>query len=241
VIRNLAHMLNVGGQLFILEGSRPTAGSASEQELQSVMREFRTLESPFDTSYLLELLDENGFAIVGDFVSVNGLFEREILEGLRLPLTNVPTNYNYFICKKVCEGSPASSVPDSRKPGTLRSRFLLLGPIVERVAAGQQFNIRLAAENTGDTIWLTGQSVRAGVVMPAVRISTKDGRLVTEFHGEPLLPHAVAPGETVLITVPIVAPTQTGNYTLKIDMVDQHISWFEQQGSQPLVLHFEVV
>jgi hypothetical protein len=27
---------------------------------------------------------------------------------------------------------------------------------------------------------------------------------------------------------------------MKIDLVDQHICWFEERGSQPLVLSFEV-
>jgi hypothetical protein len=77
--------------------------------------------------------------------------------------------------------------------------------------------------------------------MPAVRIFNNAGELVTEFHGEPLLPNAVAPGETVNLTIHVVAPNRPGFYTLKIDMVDQHISWFEQQGSEPYVLRFEVV
>ncbi|HYE16200.1 MAG TPA: methyltransferase domain-containing protein, partial [Pyrinomonadaceae bacterium] len=59
VVRNLAASLRYGGLLFILEGERPPAGSASEEELRAVMREFRTLESPFDYEYLRELLDEN--------------------------------------------------------------------------------------------------------------------------------------------------------------------------------------
>jgi 2-polyprenyl-3-methyl-5-hydroxy-6-metoxy-1,4-benzoquinol methylase/glycosyltransferase involved in cell wall biosynthesis len=241
VIRHLADMLSIGAQLFILEGGRPLAGSASERELQSVMSEFRTLESPFDEKYLRQLLDENGFAIVGDFVSVNGLFEREMLEGTRLPLSTVPTNYNYFICKKVCDGAPASSVPDSRRPGILRARFSTKAPIDARLERNATLTIPLVARNTGDTLWLTGQTVRAGVVMPAVRIFNNAGTLVTEFHGEPLLPHAVAPGETVNLTIHVVAPNRPGFYTLKIDMVDQHISWFEQQGSEPYVLRFEVV
>ena len=79
VFRHLAAMLDVGGQLFILEGERPPALSASEAELRGVMREFGTLESPFDPAYLRALLDENGLAVVGDYVSVNGLFERALL------------------------------------------------------------------------------------------------------------------------------------------------------------------
>jgi glycosyltransferase involved in cell wall biosynthesis/SAM-dependent methyltransferase len=240
VVRNLAAMLNVGGQLFILEGERPPAGSPSEEELRAVMREFRTLESPFDYRYLRALLDEHGFAVVGDYVSVNGLFEREMIEGDRLPLRKLPTNYHYLTCKKVSEGAPASTVPDSLRPGRLAARFQLLAPPPHRLAPGAMLTLPLAIENTGDTLWLTGQTVRAGIVMPAVRVFDEAGALVSEFHGEPLLPRAVAPGETVKLKIEYAAPRRPGAYTLKVDLVDQHVCWFEQQGSEPLSIQFEV-
>ncbi|HYY96642.1 MAG TPA: methyltransferase domain-containing protein [Pyrinomonadaceae bacterium] len=240
VIRNLAAMLPVGGQLFILEGERPPAGSRSEEELRAVMREFRTLESPFDVGYLRALLDANGLAVVGDYVSVNGLFEREALEGDRLPLRKLATNYHYLTCKKVSEGAPASNVPDSRRPGTLAAHFRLLAPAPPRLAPGELLVLSLAVENTGDTLWLTGQTVRAGVVMPAVRVFDEAGALVSEFHGEPLLPRAVAPGETIKLKIEYAAPRRAGTYTLKVDLVDQHVCWFEQRGSEPLTVRFDV-
>jgi 2-polyprenyl-3-methyl-5-hydroxy-6-metoxy-1,4-benzoquinol methylase/glycosyltransferase involved in cell wall biosynthesis len=240
VVRNLAAMMDVGGQLFILEGERPPAGSRSEEELRGVMREFGTLESPFDYEYLRALLDEHGFAVVGDYVSVNGLFEREMLEGDRLPLRTLATNYHYLTCKKVCEGAHASTVPDSRRPNLLRARFHPLAALPERVAPGELLTVPLAIENAGDTLWLTGQTVRAGIVMPAVRVFDEAGALVSEFHGEPLLPRAVAPGETVRLKIEYAAPRRAGSYTLKLDLVNQHVCWFEQRGSEPLLIRFDV-
>ncbi|MBA3240714.1 MAG: methyltransferase domain-containing protein, partial [Acidobacteria bacterium] len=241
VVRNLSAMVETGGLLFILEGERPPVGSPSEEELRGVMLEYRTLESPFSYEYLRELLEGNGFAVVGDYVSVNGLFEREMLEGDRLPLTTLATNYHYLTCKKVAGGAPASSVPDSRRPGFLRARFSLREPAPERLAPNSTFTPSVAVENTGDTLWLTGQTVRAGVVMPAVRVyEDASGDLVSEFHGEPMLPRAVAPGETISFKIEYVVPRHPGAYTMKIDLVDQHVCWFEERGSAPLVLRFEV-
>ena len=79
VVRNLSAMTRYGGALFILEGDRPEEGSETEEELLEVMRHFETLESPFSRSYLRSLMDEHGLAVVGDYVSVNGLFERDSL------------------------------------------------------------------------------------------------------------------------------------------------------------------
>jgi glycosyltransferase involved in cell wall biosynthesis/SAM-dependent methyltransferase len=240
VIRNLSAMLHVGGLLFILEGERPPAGSASEEELRAVMGEFGTLESPFEQTYLRALLDAEGFAVVGDYVSVNGLFEREMLEGDRLPLGTLPTDYHYLTCKKVTESGPARAVPDSRRPGDLRARFTLCEPAPASLAPAETLALALDITNEGDTLWLTGQTVRAGVVMPGVRVFDEAGALVSEFHGEPMLPRAVAPGETIKLKVEYAAPRRAGSYTLKLDLVDQHVCWFEQAGSAPLLVGFEV-
>ena len=131
-------------------------------------------------------------------------------------------------------------MPDSRRPRLLRARFDLLGVLPERVAPGAMLAVPLAIENAGDTLWLTGQTVRAGIVMPAVRVFDDAGALVSEFHGEPLLPRAVAPGEIVNVRIEYIAPRRAGAYTLKLDLVDQHVCWFEQRGSEPLFIRFDV-
>jgi hypothetical protein len=55
-----------------------------------------------------------------------------------------------------------------------------------------------------------------------------------------MLPRAVAPGETVNFRVEYRASRRPGAYTLKLDLVDQHVCWFEAHGSEPLVIRFEV-
>lgn len=244
VFRHLAAMLDVGGLLFILEGHKPSAGSATEAELGDVMRQYGTLESPFSADYLRALLNEHGLAVVGDYVSVNGLFEREMLEGnpgdRTLPLRTVATDYHYLTCMKVSEGAPAASVPDSRQPGVLRAEFTLNGSLPQHIAADDRLELGITVKNAGNTLWLNGQTVRAGVVMPGVRIIDERGQIITELHGQPMLPHAVPPGQTVDFRIQLVAPDKPGTYTVKIDLVDQHVCWFEERGSQPLVFRFEV-
>jgi 2-polyprenyl-3-methyl-5-hydroxy-6-metoxy-1,4-benzoquinol methylase len=240
VIKNLAAATRYAGSLFILEGDRPPAGSATEDELIGVMRRYGTLESPFSREYLHALLDEHGFAVVGDYVSVNGLFERDLMNGDQLRVQ--PPEVNYLLCKKVVteKGQHASSLPDSRTPGVLRARFEVLEPPPDSVVAGELLSIPILIENCGDTLWLTSQTVGAGVVMPAVRVFDESGSLVTEFHGEPLLPHAIAPGESVRIKIEYKAPPRLGAYKLKIDLVDQQVCWFEQRGSEALWIEFVV-
>ena len=240
VIRHLAAITRYAGSLFILEGDRPPEGSATEAELLDVMHRYQTLESPFSREYLRSLLDENGFAVVGDYVSVNGLFPRASVEGNRMRVE--PPEVNYLLCKKVHTeaGRAASTVPDSRQPGDLRVQFEILSTVPKKTGPGDLLSFPVRIENTGDTLWLT-KTVSAGIVMPAVRVFDHAGDLVTEFHGEPMLPHPIAPGESVKIKIEYRAPQRAGSYKLKLDLVDQQVCWFEERGSQPLVIDFTVV
>jgi len=241
VFKHLTAMLDVGGFLFILEGHKPSAGSPTEDELQDVMRRYGTLESPFSYEYLGSLLDEHGLAVVGDYVSVNGLFERQMLEGDRLPLRKLDIDYHYLTCIKVAADAPATSVPDSRVPGVLRAEFTLNKTVPRQVEAGAKLNLAITIRNAGDTLWLSGQSFRAGIVMPGVRVIDERGEIVSEVHGHPLLPRSVAPGQIIAMSIPCLVPLFPGKYTIKIDLVDQLVSWFEERGSEPLLLGFKVI
>jgi 2-polyprenyl-3-methyl-5-hydroxy-6-metoxy-1,4-benzoquinol methylase/glycosyltransferase involved in cell wall biosynthesis len=242
VFRNLAAMLDIGSVLFILEGQKPEAGSALEIELRGFMEKYRTLESPFSEDYLRALIDENGFAIVGDYTSVNGLFERAMLggdDGDSLPLQTLDTGYHYLTCMKVAEGAPGKSVPDSRDPSVLRANIILRKSPPEVVTGGGQIKLPITIINVGDTLWLTGQFVRDGLVMPGVKIIDTHGDIVVESHG-PLLPRCVAPGRSLTLDVLVTAPAKPGSYVLKLDLVDQRVCWFEERGSEPVVLSIEV-
>lgn len=241
VFRHLSAMLDAGGLLFILEGHKPSAGSETENELQGVMRQYGTLESPFSSDYLRQLISDNGLVVAGDYVSVNGLFERETLEDNRLPLRTLATDYHYLTCIKVAENATGTSVPDSRQPGKLRAAFVLREAPPQRLAPGAKFDLALTIRNAGDTLWLTGRSLRAGIVMPAIKIINERGEVISEVHGHPMLPRPVAPGQSLSVNIPLSAPAELGSYTVKIDLVDQQICWFEDRGSEPLVISVEVI
>ena len=239
VFRNLAAMLENGGLLFIVEGQKPETDSALEIELRGFMEKYQTLESPFSEDYLRRLVDENGFKIVADYVSVNGLFEQQMLHGEKderaLPLRTLDTGYHYLTCMKVADGAPGSSVPDSRKPNVLHAKILLRRSLPESVAAGEELTLPITLINVGDTVWLTGQTVRDGIVMPGVKFVDVDGQVAVESHG-PLLPRCVAPGRSLTIDIQLHAPKKAGAYSMKIDLVDQNICWFEENGSEPIVV-----
>ena len=238
-IRHLAAMLPIGGLLFVLEGNRPAPGSAGERELIEVMRKFGTLESAFDRDYLGDCLAAAGFAIVGDYVSVNGLFDREAVDAENRLRIEIPT-INYLLCKKVAEDAPASIGPDSRAPGILRAEIILQSPWPEKFEPGQTLRADLLIRNAGDTLWLGGKFLRRGGVTLGVKVFDQAGTVCDEFHGEPALPRAIGPNESCTVTIERACPAVPGRYTLKIDLVNQHICWFEERGSTALYLPFVV-
>lgn len=238
-LQNVAAMLRPGGVLFILEGDRPAAGSPGETELAEVMRNYGTLESPFDRVYLRQLLDQCGLAVAGDYVSINGLFDREAVDEQGRIRIEIPA-INYLLCKKVSESGPASSVPDSRSPGQLRAEIALRSEWPGMFKAGEIFKTELLIRNAGDTLWLGGKYLRHGGVTLGVKILDESGDIADEFHGEPALPRAVMPNESFSATIEHACPGTPGSYQLKIDLVDQHICWFQERGSKPLSLPMEV-
>jgi hypothetical protein len=76
--------------------------------------------------------------------------------------------------------------------------------------------------------------------MLGVKIFDEAGKLWAEFHGEPFLPRSVGPGESCGVTIEHSSPREPGRYEVKVDLVDQHICWFEERGSAPLVFPLEV-
>jgi 2-polyprenyl-3-methyl-5-hydroxy-6-metoxy-1,4-benzoquinol methylase len=237
VFANLRAMLNYGGLLFVLEGERPPAGSASAEELRGVMRQYQTLESPFSREYLLTLLRTHGFAVVGDYLGISGLFEREAFAAERI--TQEQAGFNYLLCKKVAAVGPAS-MPNSREPGELRAEINLEQELPQVIGRSARLEFYLIVKNTGDTLWLVDRYAPQGTVRLGIKLFDETNNLLEEVHGVPALPRPVAPGEQVRLKVTRIAPAMAGTYTLKIDLIDQEICWFEERGSEPWVITFVV-
>jgi hypothetical protein len=178
--------------------------------------------------------------VIGDYASINGLFDRASIVDDVLPLKNTAIDQNYLACKKVIEGAAASTVPDSKEPGLLRAEIRLVNPLPTRITAGESFQTVLEIQNQGDTLWIVGREPQLGIVMPGVKLLDEAGKLLREVHGEPPLPRSVAPTESLTLKISHVAPLVVGRYTLKIDLVDQQVCWFEHVGSTPLLIEFEV-
>jgi hypothetical protein len=131
-------------------------------------------------------------------------------------------------------------MPDSRRAEGLGARLTLTGPWPSHIAPGALIRASLRIENVGRSVWLVGPAELKGAVMPGVKVVDARGEVIFESHGAPPLPRAMLPRESADLLFEVSAPRSPGTYWLKIDLVAQHVCWFEQVGSRPLVLPLRV-
>jgi SAM-dependent methyltransferase/uncharacterized protein (DUF3820 family) len=139
-------------------------------------------------------------------------------------------------------GSPTLDLAlhvDGYAPGTdpeglraLLSASLPAGGL--RAAAGvlAAFPIRLS--NRGREAWPHAPEPRPGSVSLAGHLLDSQGEAITRDVLHLPLPRPVAPGEEVEMSCVLRAPLAPGPYRLKLDLVMEHVCWFEQRGSPPL-------
>ncbi len=130
----------------------------------------------------------------------------------------------------VVEGGPS--------PDSLRARLEAQGPL--RAAGGTRVVFPVRLTNEGKETWAHAQEPRPGTVSLAGHVMDADGRVHTRDLLHQPLPRSVAPGESVETTAALQAPLEPGAYRLKLDLVKEHVCWFEQRGSSPLELALEV-
>ncbi|HEY7786463.1 MAG TPA: methyltransferase domain-containing protein [Pyrinomonadaceae bacterium] len=239
VLRHINSMLDPGGQLFIAEGERPPEESDSAAELREVMKEYETLEAPFSKGYLIDLLQQQGFVLTGDYASVIGFVDRENISGNSVQFVEMPA-FNYLLCQKISNPGNAQAILDSRNPGQLRADWTLLSEWPRKFSIAEKIELVISLRNTGDTVWLVSKAPMAGRVRVGLKILDDRKQVVHEVHGLPRLQLAMVPNAATVLNVSCNAPTSKGRYTLKLDLLSQDICWFEDRGSTTLELDFEV-
>jgi protein tyrosine phosphatase (PTP) superfamily phosphohydrolase (DUF442 family) len=106
-------------------------------------------------------------------------------------------------------------------------------------APGERLEVRVRIENVSPGPWLLTRERDRGIKL-GVRLR-KPGEaawLDYDRHGEG--EGSLDPGGELELSPAIFAPSSPGRYEIKLDMVDEHVTWFEEQGSEPLVLPLRV-
>jgi len=131
--------------------------------------------------------------------------------------------------------------PDSRHPRTLRAEIQHQGAGHIKTTAGGPLVFICTVKNVGDTRWLSGPLERGGEVCLGAHLLDAWEHVQQLDYGRARLPRDIPPGHCETLILMLRAPERTGNYTVELDMVAEHITWFSDQGSPTARVALEVV
>jgi SAM-dependent methyltransferase len=90
--------------------------------------------------------------------------------------------------------------------------------------------VRVALTNASPVAW--PHDIPAGRhISVANHWLREDGTTLVPDDGRSRLPHTIAPGESVEVSLNVIAPATAGRYLLEIDLVQEMVCWFGQKGS----------
>ena len=132
-------------------------------------------------------------------------------------------------------GGPGQRARRSRKPPAARPYAVewVNDIFPKRLLAGQVITAQITFKNTGEKTWDWGggNPFRLGYRY------YRNRRLLPMAPAKDLrtdVPADVAAGETVVVEARVALPDEPGNYTLEIDLVQEGVTWFKDQGSTVL-------
>jgi SAM-dependent methyltransferase len=127
----------------------------------------------------------------------------------------------------VCQIPSRPSRPDPLPTEAMRAGIELLD-VPNPVGPGQTAPVRTRLTNVSDRTWPAGQLIRLGNHWRA------GGAPVTWNDGRTDLPHDLAPGSSVELELPVIAPEEPGDYELELDVVQEAVTWWAEAGSVPV-------
>jgi len=110
-------------------------------------------------------------------------------------------------------------------------RAQIAGPSEFLAIAGQTFTVSVEVRNISACTW---RSTEESGIYLANRWMDSEGRVVRWLDGSIKLPHALEPEASVKLDLSVQAPENPGVWTLDLDLVDEGVTWFQDQSSAPL-------
>jgi SAM-dependent methyltransferase len=224
-LRVIHRTLAPGGRIYIEEGVRPPPGSEAERNLVTEMREYGTLESPFDPEYLVEVLEQAGFEGITRFAVADELYDlehpKEAVRGLQHQL-RYPHLNSVLAAKRLEAGT-----------GSFKALIQWNQSWEER---NGELVTWVTVTNEGQSYWPVGRRFPfpAGTVTIGPYLLGESDERVELPRG--VLPFAVPPGGAA--PVPLFVPRQAveGAERVLVDLVREGLNWFSELGSEVVEL-----
>jgi len=133
-------------------------------------------------------------------------------------------------------GTNSESGGGLQQPLTAFSQVLTSSTTSLTLHPGQEVKIPVRIRNPGTETW-----VSAGRYPITISYKWFNGGQMLPIEGErTLLPAAVPPNRAVNADVRVIAPDQTGNFDLRITLVQEAVSWFMTKSNTFLQLRVTV-
>jgi ubiquinone/menaquinone biosynthesis C-methylase UbiE len=109
----------------------------------------------------------------------------------------------------------------------------------EKVAAGEMVGLQVEIQNIGTMSWIADAQIR-GHVRVGAQLLDSERRLIDRDYVRQPISHDVPGGHTMSTTMRFKAPSTSGWYFLKVDLVSEGVTWFEPRGSAPALHRLHV-
>ena len=121
-----------------------------------------------------------------------------------------------------------------------RAASLSFATAPEPLVAGTETAISVTVENRGTCRWQPGRD--GGLSLAGRWTGDRDGRPQTiGLDTAVFLPRGLDPGDAYDMVLPVRVPPLPGRWTLEIELCEEGIAWFSEDGTTPLRQEVEVV
>jgi len=237
VLRELGRVLRPGG---IAGFSEPGRYHSRAPQSQYDMRNHRVLENDIDLNEIFSLAAPAGFTRMSvrtmndlsiSLEQYNALFESSIAS-LELRTAAWQRMHDTMLNRTVFFLHKGELRFDSRGHDGLAHR-MSVEPEAVSSPDGDPVTLTFTITNTGTALWLKHGVAIFGLVRLACHLYDEHGALLNLDHFRTELPEAVAPGETIQMTVTVPVPDRRP-CLLGFDLVAEGVRWFEKEGSKPV-------
>ena len=137
---------------------------------------------------------------------------------------------------------PGTPVPSLKPSHTLYSLQWVTNDVPANISPGASVPVHINVKNTGDWAW--PDPVTANPSHPngsyAVRLAhnwaNEDGNLPLPDAVRGDIAAPVPPGQIANFTIQVTAPQQPGRYQLRIDLVEELVTFFSAKGTEKLIV-----
>jgi hypothetical protein len=191
----------------------------------AAMRKFRTAKSLLDHKILLSVVLEEDLELAIDKLQKRGYASTKATR-LQLPFFSNERFLRLVVLQ--ITGDPSGRLGHS----IFHAQITVLEGLPERMKAGEQVALRVKVKNFSGGSWPAEKSGKNQVTLGNKWLNESGGILV-EDDGRTALPNDLPPGAEIELNLKVRAPLRSGDYILFLDLVQEQVSWFYEQGSTP--------